>query len=127
MRVELVNCIPFIERMISIIAKRTKPAAKEQPMVIKNDFKILLSLDLKPITIAKSIIEINIKQSTITSVIISVSDRPSEIFSVTSDEIKSLAVFMKLGPAYIIKSEITKLAKAQSISIKNVKYFEFIS
>ena len=121
------NFIPCIERIISIIIKRTRPDANAQPTEIKNDLKIRLSLDLKPITIEKSIIEINIKNSTITRVTTSVRANPSETFSVTRVESKSLAVFMKLGPAYIIKSEITKLAKAQSISIKNVKYFEFIS
>lgn len=121
------NFIPFIERMISIIAKRTKPDANAQPTEIKNDLKIRLSLDLKPITIEKSMIEINIKNSTITRVTTSVRDKPSETFSVTRDESKRFAVFMKLGPAYIIKSEITKLAKPVTISIKAVKYFEFMS
>lgn len=121
------NFIPCIERMISIIIKRTRPDAKAQPIEIKNDLKIRLSLDLKPITIEKSIIEINIKNSTITRVTTSVRANPSETFSVTRVESKSLAVFMKLGPAYIIKSEITKLANPVTISINAVKYFELMS
>lgn len=126
-RVELVNFMPLIERMINIIAKRTKPDAKAQPIVIKNVLRIRLSLDLKPKTIEKSIIEINIKNSTITRVIRSVRDKLIETFSVTIDENISLRVFIKFGPTYIIKIETIKLANPVIISIIAVKYFELIS
>ena len=119
--------MPLIERMISIIDKRISPDAKEQATEIKNDLKIRLSLDLKPITIEKSIIEINIKNSTITRITNNVNDNPIEIFSVTSVENKNLIVAVKFGPTYIIKSEITKLANPVKISINAVIYFEFMS
>ena len=123
----LVNLIPFIDKTINIITRRVKAEAIEQPIVIKNDFKILLSLDLKPIMIEKSMIEINIKNSTITRMTNNVNVKRVETFSVTIEEIKRLNVAVKLGPAYIIKSEIIKQVKLVTISIKAVKYFELIS
>ena len=123
----LVSFIPFIDKTIIITTRSNDSAAKAQPTAIKNDFKIRFSFDLKPIIIEKSIIEINIKNSTITKTANSVKDKPIETFPVTSVVSKNLIVVVKFGPAYIIKSEVIKQAKAIDISIRAVKYFEFIS
>ena len=119
--------MPLIERTVNIIINKTKSDANAKPTVKKNVFKMRLSLDLKAITIEKSIIEINIINSTITKITKRISESVSETGSVTMLENKRVKIFFRFGPAYIIKIETTNIAKPASISIVAVKYFELMS
>jgi hypothetical protein len=125
--VELAILTPLIERTISIQIVSTASDAKAQPAAIKNVFKILLSFDLNATTIEKSIIERNIKNSTITKTTKRIRTKTIEKLPEMAEETKSFSMLINPGPAYEIKSETTKVAKAASISINAVKYFELIS
>ena len=127
MRVVLVSFMPFIDNTMSMTANKTRSDANAKPTVSKNVFKTRLSFDLKAMMIEKSIIEINIKNSTITKTTKRTNDRTSEILSATIVESKSVKMLVRFGPAYIIKIEITKVAKPADISIIAVKYFELMS
>ena len=126
-RVEAERFTPFIARIAIMQIDRAARDIIENTAVNKNDLRILFSLDWYAKTIEKYMIEMNIKNSTTTKITNNARTRNVENFPEIIVESKSFSVSNIECEPYMIKSEITRQAKLEVISIIAVKYFEFIN